>query len=149
MIKRALWMVFGSVAVSAACAASRGIDEAGPVGQAVDAAADVVKDVLGIDTAMSDASAAPPDTTAPPLPAPPTVDGASCDKSDGVFWYAERAYPGKSDIELALVRAIVCGTPSTPAGFCSVSPTYVRDGAVAVVCGASGWKATSVRFVTP
>lgn len=80
---------------------------------------------------------------------PPEISTDPCDKTHGAFVYAEHAYPGISANELALVVAVV-PTTSGPAGY-TKQPTglsWVRDGAVAVNCGAASSPTfTTVTFV--
>lgn len=141
MVKRAVLMLLGSIAVSAACAAAREGD--GPVTHAIDAA----RDALGLDTAVSDARA---DGPPPPTPLPPMVIDVPCDVVVKPFLYAERAFPGRTDVELGRGNAIVCGAAGGPPGYCSASTLYVKDGSVMALCGAvDSWKATSVRIVMP
>ena len=146
-MKRALWMVAGSVLVSGACAIAKQDD--GPIGQAIDAALDSIG--LSDSTAVSDVRA---EDGAPPKPTP-TADDVPCDKSWSpaagfTHWYGEKAYPGRSASELALGSGIVCGGPfAAPPGFCTSTGLMVRDGAAAVFCGTNADKAATAKIVMP
>lgn len=144
---RLLGMVAGACAVSVACAAAK-VDE-GPIARALDAAADAVRDVVGLDVAVSDVRA---DT--PPAPVPPTVDDVACD-ADGTWggqpaWFARKSYPGKTVAELAMVRGLVCG--GAPSGIeCQSALTGVASGQVEILCGLKVSDVSKIRgkFITP
>jgi hypothetical protein len=144
-MRRALWMVAGSVIVSGACAAARSSD--GPIGSAVDAALDAVG--LGDSTAVSDAKA----EDGPPRPLPPTVDDVAC-STDGSWsgqpaWFAVKAYPGRSAVDLAQGSVLLCGSMLYPGGHCSVIGFGAKDGEATVMCGfkaAAGAGARTARF---
>lgn len=146
-----MWVLVGSVAVSAACAVSRDMDRPSATktdaGRVLDAVADAVRDVLGLDTAVSDAKADTP-------PTPPTVDDVACD-GDGTWvgqpaWFARKSYPGKTVAELAMVRGLTCG--GTPSGIeCQSALTGVAAGQVEIMCGLKAADVSKIRgrFVTP
>lgn len=142
-------MVAGACAVSVACAAAK-VDE-GPIARALDAAADAVRDVVGLDVAVGDVRA-----DAPPAPVPPTVDDVACDKEAGSFAVAEKTYPGRTRDDLARsLTVVVCYPNEQPApgsGFRCIASGgfYVRDGAAGVFCGTKGSPETptSARFIS-
>lgn len=143
-------MVVGSCAVSAACAAAK-VDD-GPIARVLDAAADAVRDVVGLDVAVGDVRA-----DAPPAPVPPTVDDVACDKEvGGLYLIAEKSYPGRAADDLArMVTVVVCYPNEQPApgsGFRCIASGgfYVRDGAAGVFCGTKGSPETptSARFIS-
>lgn len=77
------------------------------------------------------------------------VSTVNCDKTSGNVRYAEKDYPGISATELAHVAALVDG-PTQISGYTKAPYPLsgVKDGAVAVVCGAASAPAiTSVTFV--
>lgn len=84
-------------------------------------------------------------------PSGPTVATEACDqtyKFDGTgVAYAEHLFPGKTTQQLAFVAAYYPGVAGPPGYTALMSQgTYLRDGAVAVLCSTG---ITSVTFVLP
>lgn len=134
------------LAVAACSAAGESITkrlpDAGPLPTEGDGALDAIVDAV---TRLDKEAAA----------SPLQVDEEPCDKTFGVYSYAERSYPGRTVAELARVSAIVQfpdGYAVAPPGYRSqLGQAFIRDGAAAVLCGATSSGADQVRvtFVLP
>lgn len=120
----------------------------------LDAVADLLEDVLDLDTSVADAkaddAATPPAATADEVPC--TTEKPWLYGSTGL--YAEKAYPGRSMVDLARVTMLTCQSSSaTPDYPCSAGAgALVRDGSIAYFCGVKGDAAlpfTSVKFILP
>lgn len=73
-------------------------------------------------------------------PLPPDVATENCSKTYSIgptlYRYAEHAYPGATAAELAASVVVLGTNPNGPPGFATTQTgAWVRDGAVALVCG--------------
>jgi hypothetical protein len=151
-LRSVLGLVLGSVVVHLAVACGSQAVDGGPggadSGAVVDAIIDVIADVPNAEAAPDGGSE----------DSGPTVTTATCSKmstTGGVtVWLAELERPGKSMVDLATVRTLICVTDTAaatthPSGYtCAVgSGGFVRDGVLAYNCGNDPSRIKSVTFI--
>lgn len=142
-IRQVLALVVGSWFVSLACAGPAPRDVDRDAGRVLDAVADLLEDVLDLDTSVADAKA----DDAAPAPTV-TVDEVKCTGDAGTFVIIEKAYPGRTVNDLARATAVWDDPAGTiPGGFkwAKSASLLIRDGAIGMQCVVG----QTVRFIVP
>lgn len=152
-------LVSGSIfyVVMAACAGGGGVGSSSSSAD-FDGSAGASRDADGIDDALSGlvSDVLNPVPEASAEPGKPDVVTVPCDKKVTTgsvdYWYAERAYPGRSTVELSAVRILLDATaPPVPGYTKYLGSVYLREGSILTFCGlvADGGAPPNVTFIVP
>jgi len=140
--KTVVGMLGGAMVVAAACSAQNADQPRGPMKDSgpIDALVDAFRDAFD---PSKDVEAGPTDWT---------TDTLACDKAGLGSDFAEKAFAGRTAADLSRGVATVCFPAEALPGYnCIQRALYVRDGAVAVICNATGSSAkpSTVTVVMP